>query len=352
MGGHMRNAILMAAALPLACLFAAPAFGQDAAAAPCTKKLTMLNEIQMESKGTGPSLVPVEINGTRQNLTFATAGTTTQLTEQAAKDLKLEITRGDTVLYDDNGTAYRNQVTVAKLAMGSLQGSNVHIPVSPAGRGGRGGGGGDEGGFGGGGFGGGRGGSGLFSLNHMLPYDVDVDFGNDKLRFFDQDHCPGGVLYWQASFVGVAPITVEAGRVTIPAELDGKSMTAVIDTAAMVTSIKMPLAEKLMGLEPVPDDKRYTHTFASLRLGSLGLRNISVTVVPVIVMEGASAVATARNRSIAVQSAVAKPEIIIGMDLLRKLHIYMAFGEKKLFLTPASARPADTAAAAPAAAPK
>ena len=83
----MRIAHFLAAALPLSCLFAGAAQAQDAAAAACTKKLSMLNEIQMESKGTGPSLVPVEINGTKHNLTFATAGTTTQLTEQAAKDL-------------------------------------------------------------------------------------------------------------------------------------------------------------------------------------------------------------------------------------------------------------------------
>ena len=49
--------------------------------------------------------------------------------------------------------------------------------------------------------------AGLFSLNYMLLYDMDVDFGSDKLRFFAQDHCPGGKLYWKApGAVGTVPL--------------------------------------------------------------------------------------------------------------------------------------------------
>ena len=31
------------------------------------------------------------------------------------------------------------------------------------------------------------------------------------------------------------------------------------------------------------------------------------------------------------------PELIIGMNVLRKLHVYMAFGERRLYVSPASA---------------
>jgi hypothetical protein len=332
----MRLALLLTA-IPLAGLFAGAAHAQDAA--PCTKQLSVVNEIQMESRGPGPSTVPVEINGTKHSLTFATAGTTTQLTEAAAKQLGLPITRGDTVLYDENGNAYRDQVTVAKLAMGSLQGSNVNIPISPGG--GR-----------GGGEGGSRGGSGLFSLNHMLPYDVDVDFGTDKLRFFSQDHCPGGVLYWQASVVGVAPLTVEGGRVTVPVEVDGKVVTGVIDSAASENlSVKVAVAEKVLGLTmggantPATSPGNYSTTFASFRIGTLGLRNQAANIVDNGANLGGGAALEAMNRSRAAAAALAKPEVKIGMGLLRKLHIYMAFGEKRLYLTPASPRPAAPAPA-------
>jgi predicted aspartyl protease len=327
--------IRLFSALPLACLFAGAAQAQDAAGA-CTKKLTMVNEIQMESKGPGPSSVPVEINGAKHNLTFATAGTTTQITEDTANALGLAVTGGSEVaLFDNEGRASGQQVTVAKFTLGTLEGANMKIPVSPSG--GR----------------GGRGGAGLFSLNNMLPYDVDVDFGTDKLRFFSQDHCPGGVLYWQASAVGVAPITIDSGRVTIPIELNGKTVTGVIDTAAMETSIKIAVGEKVLGLTmgsadvPVTTPGNYAHTFASFRMGTLGLRNIKVAIVSNGAIPGGGPAKEAMNRSAAAQNALASPEVKVGMDLLRKLHLYMAFGEKKLYITPASPRTA-AAASAPA----
>jgi predicted aspartyl protease len=335
----MRTSHLLSA-LALFCLFAGAAHAQDAAGA-CTKKLSMVNEIQMESRGAGPSSVPVEINGKKHSLTFATAGTATQITEDTAKALGLNITAdGEVALFDSQGKAQNNQVTVSKFTMGTLEGTNMKMAVSPSG---------GRGGFGGGG-------AGLFSLNHMLPYDVDVDFGTDKLRFFSQDHCPGGVLYWQASAVGVAPITVDAGRITIPVELDGKPMTGVIDTAATGVSIKTAVAEKVLGLAmgsadaPATTPGNYSRTVGSFRMGTLGLRNIKVAIEPNGARLGGGPAMEAMNRSRAAQAALASPEVQIGMDLLRKLHLYMAFGEKKLYITPASPKPA-AATAAPASPP-
>lgn len=300
--------------LPLACVLAGPAAAQEAA---CTKQLKLDNEIQMESRGPGPSLVPVEIDGTRQNLVFATAGTATQISEDTAKSLGLAISPSDLALYDARGNAHSNKVTAKSFAVGTMQGSNVELSVAPPG------------------------GRGLFSLSHMLPFDIDVDFGTDKLRFFSQDHCPGGVLYWQASVVGVLPMTIDKGRVTVPVEIDGKALTGVIDTAAMGLRFKDAVADKVLGLGEGMTGKSHT---GMLRLNQLGLRNIKFDIVSNGAIESGSITATARNRSAALQNALAQPEVVIGMDLLRKLHLYMAFGEKKLYITPASARPAPAAA--------
>ena len=302
-------------ALPLIALFAGTAAAQEVA---CTKQLKMVDEIQMESRGPGPSSVPVEINGTKQALTFATATPFTQISEAMAQSLGLPVAD--------------KQITVSKLTFGKLEGTNVKMPVM-GGRGGRGGRGGpgDPAGPGGG--------AGWLGLNHMLSYDVDVDFGTDKLKFFDQDHCPGGVLYWQASVVGVMPITISNGRVTVPVMIDGKELTGVIDTTATGLNVKEAVAEKILGLAPGMEGKTHTGTLA---LGTIGLKNTRFNLVTNGAQVGGSAVASAINRSSAMQFAVAQPEVIIGMDLLRKLHLYMAFGEKKLYVTPASPRPAAT----------
>ena len=235
----MRGTYLLAV-LPLTCLFAGSAFGQA-----CTKPLALANEMQMTSSGNGPSTVPVKINGTDQKLLFSLNSSSTTLTEDTIKELKLEPKRAAEVMVDDAGNQYRDEVVIADFNLGRMHGCIVKWPVS-AGRGGRGGGGGG-GGFGG--FGGGDS-DGRLGQNYLRIYDVDADFGSDKLRFFAQDHCPGGVLYWQAPGpVGVVPITIENGRIVVPITVEGKQMKAWIDTASPRTYVYAAVADRVMGIQ-------------------------------------------------------------------------------------------------------
>jgi len=313
-GGINMRALHLLAALPLTGLFAGQALAQAPA---CNKPLTLKSEIQMESMGNGPASIPVKINGTDQKLTFATAGTTTQVSEDFAKKLNLEITRADGVLLENEmGMNSRDQVTIADFAMPGLHGTNLKWPVSIGG------------GFGGGGFGGG----GQFSLNYMLPYDIDVDFGSDKLRFFLQDHCPGAVLYWKApGAVGVAPITIVRGRVTVPVTVDGKPVRAVIDTAAMGSSVYEAIAEKVLGVDVVGGK---TMTAKALSIGQLSLNDVNLRVRPDINADaGGDPSRAMRAKKAGIDFEMANPEVVLGMDVLRKLHLYMAFGENRLYVS-------------------
>ena len=337
--------IHLLAALPLAGLFAGQAFAQA-----CNKPLALVDEIQMESANGGPSTVPVKINGKDQKLTLATAGTTTQLSEDAAKALNLEPTRSDMVLTDALGNPNRvDEVAIADFSMGRLHGTNVKWPVTP------------EGGRGGRGGRGGGGGAGLFSLNYMRLYDVDVDFGSDKLRLFSQDHCPGAVLYWKApGAVGTVPMTIDNGRVTVPVMLNGKAITGVIDTAAPNSTVYEAVAERVLGVtlggdkapadqpSKSPPGKTYSWTVDSLAIGTLALNNVAIGVRPDInANQGKDPAQTMRARASAIQAELAHPEVKLGMDVLRKLHLYMAFGENKLYVTGTTAALPAEAAKAP-----
>jgi hypothetical protein len=336
------------AALPLAGL-SVGLFATAALAQACNKPLSLRNEVQMTSANGGPSSIPVKINGTDQKLTLATAGTTTQLNALGVKALKLETRNGKATLSNPGGEPrLMDEVTIADFTMGTMHGSNVTwLTPDQSGRGG--GGGGDD--------------ApkdvpvGLFSLNYMMSYDVDADFGSDRLRFFAQDHCPGGVLYWKAdSAVGVAPITVDNGRVTVPVMLDGKALTGVIDTASTTSHLYAVVAQRVLGVELGSDkapadrpsrafggDQSYTYT-GTLSIGPLSLPGSAVMVSPNLANKGGGPAVEAANRSRGIQFAMAHPEVVIGMDVLRKLHVYMAFGENKLYAT-------TTTAVLPAAAP-
>ena len=354
--------IHLLAALPLTGLFATGALAQAA----CTKPLSLRNDVQMQSTNGGPSTIPVKINGTDQKLTLATAGTTTQLTLAAAKILNLDPKRSDAAIADSFGNPRKmDEVTIADFSLGTMHGTNVKWLVPSAA--GRGGGGGDGGGFGGGG------GddaakdrpAGLFSLNYMLLYDMDVDFGSDKLRFFAQDHCPGGVLYWKApGAVGVVPITIDNGRVLVPVTLNGKTINAVINTASPFSSVRVAVAQKVLGVElggakaPVKPGgfggESYGWTADALAFGQLKLENVAVTVLPDINAgagdhgDGAQGM---RARNSALQAELASPELTIGMDTLRKLHLFFSFAEKRLYVTGTTDTLSAAAPAAPAKTP-
>jgi len=347
------RATYLLAALPLTCVFAGGALAQGAA---CTKPLSLRNEVQMTSTNGGPSSIPVKINGTDQKLTLATAGTTTQLNPNGLKVLNLEAKRSDNVIDVPLSDPRRmDEVTIADFSLGTMHGTNVKW-MTPF-TGGRGG--------GGGGFGGDESGSsnrpiGTFSLNYMLLYDMDVDFGSDKLRFFSQDHCPGGVLYWKApGAVGVVPISIDVGRVVVPVTVNGKAINAVIDTASPVSSVRAAVAQRLLGVElggPKAPAKptgfggtSYGWTVDSLAIGALKLDNVAVTVFPDINAgagdhgDGAKGMALQAS---GLKAELSKPEIVLGMDTLRKLHLFFSFAEKRLYVTgtdtslPAAATPA------------
>jgi hypothetical protein len=323
----MRTTYLLAA-LPLTGLFAGNAFAQA-----CTKPLALSNEIQMESSNGGPSFVPVKINGTDQKLTLATASASTQLSADTIKSMNLEASRDD--------------VTIADFSMGRLHGTNVKWPAP------------DRGGRGGRGGVGGASSAGVFGQNYMRLYDLDVDFGNDKLRFFSQDHCPGGVLYWKAPGpVGVVPITIDNGRVLVPVLLNGKAINAVIDTASASSSVRKAVAEKVLGVEldgpKTPTgktdflgNKTWTWTTDGVAFGPLKLDAVLNVQADLNAGQGKDAANAVRARASGIQAELDHPEITIGMDLLRKTHAYFAFGENKLYIAQTdSTMPAATAATA------
>jgi hypothetical protein len=241
----------------------------------------------------------------------------------------------------------RDDVTIADFSMGRLHGTNVKWPAPDRpGRGGRGGDGSAS-----------ARGAGVFGQNYMRVYDLDVDFGNDKLRFFSQDHCPGGVLYWKAPGpVGVVPITIDNGHIVVPVILNGKAINAVIDTASASSSVRKAVAEKVLGIElggaKTPTGKTdslgntsWTWTTDGVAFGPLKLDAVLNVQADLNAGQGKDAANASRARASGIQAELDHPEITIGMDLLRKTHAYFAFGENKLYLT-------QTDSTMPVAAPK
>jgi predicted aspartyl protease len=176
---------------------------------------------------------------------------------------------------------------------------------------------------------------GLLAPDVMRAYDVDFDFAKAKFSLFAQDHCPGKVVYWIGG-TGYAAIPMqldEVGHIKLPVQLDGKDVDVAIDTGASHSTISLELAEDLFGFdEKSPDlktvvasagDRRYRYPFKTLTFAGEDDSGITVSNPDIQLVPDADS----KMRHLAV----------LGMGILRQLHLYVAYKERKLYVSAASA---------------
>jgi len=182
---------------------------------------------------------------------------------------------------------------------------------------------------------------GLLGDDVLENYDLEIDFANHKLNLLRSDHCPG-VIYWPASVVGVVPFRVARGEyLIVDVVLDGKPIQALVDTGARNTLMPDVAADTLFGLTPSSPDMRkegddYVHRFDALDMGGLGIAHIPVVIYRDLSSERVKSAAGTGSRISSANAENGLVQLTIGMRELRNLHLYFAFGEGKLYVTPAS----------------
>ncbi|HEY2067994.1 MAG TPA: pepsin/retropepsin-like aspartic protease family protein [Rhizomicrobium sp.] len=172
----------------------------------------------------------------------------------------------------------------------------------------------------------------------MANYDVEIDPANSRFNLFAQNHCPGQVVYWTRTSYASVPMRVDSFlHIIIPVELDGHTFEATVDTGSSESWIQYDLAAGSFGWsadsrdlthdDPAhPDSPWYRYGFKTLSLNGVDIRNPHIAVHK---EPGSSGGMT---------------PIIIGMDVLGKLHTFISYSDKTLYFTGANAPPpADTA---------
>lgn len=181
---------------------------------------------------------------------------------------------------------------------------------------------------------------GSLGVSFLRDYDVDLDFGNRKFNLFAKGHCPGSVVYWTKGPVAVVPGKLTGNGQTVvlyfEVQVDGQTVDAVLDASAPRSymdwnrsKFMFNIDEKSPGVTALPagggaDRFMYKYPFKTLSLGAVTVNNPDIEMLPPEV----SAIS---------QFFSSKPWIVIGADVLHQLHIYVANGENKLYVTPASA---------------
>lgn len=301
--------------------------------------LTLVTSVDMHIGDDGRVYVPTKIGGTPKSMLVDTGGFFSEITQSAVDELKLDTHHVGLQLIGVAGDT-TNVVARAPFVIGNLHADYMDLMVMPsahefspdvtdA--------------------------AGILAPNLLSSYDVDLDFGGRKFNLLSQNHCEGKVVYWPAEAVAVVPFAINSdNHIIIPVSVDGHTFSAVLDTGATNTVLNLEIAKSAFSLVPGNSDTpvrgrlvsssgptfTYTHRFGSLSLEGIAVANPQIELIPDLMrnkrmdpkdsLEGGTRLPDPSR-------AVSLGDMILGMDILHHLHVYIAYKEKKLYITPATA---------------
>jgi len=302
--------------------------------------LKQINTVDLVA-GPNRALVPVSINGIPKLFLLDTGGDVTQISGEVADELKLTKQDSNLKLLDMYGHASNKMVRIDKFTLGRLHGEDVHMAIQPNPD-----------------FGKGTRYVGIFGPDMMGRYDVDIDFGTYKMNYFSPEHCPGHVVYWPHAALGVTPMTFHKRHIRLPVQVDGKELRAEIDTGATNTTMMASAAKRVFDIVPempgnVPLNTQgmaaaFGRVFSTLDFEGLAVRNPHIVIVPELIgSKDPNNGTRTDSRAKMVDDLEDRPDMLIGMDVLKKLHLYIAFDENKIYISEASAPPKQADASVP-----
>jgi predicted aspartyl protease len=284
--------------------------------------LTKISEIELAFDGQGRPLIPVTLGDRSRFLMVDTGGYIGTLNRAAAEAMGLETQRGQIGVIDVEGQVSNDFVVIDEMRIGNLRATDRPFIVDPGAPG----------------FDSEIRYVGTIAPDILKFYDVDFDFGANVMNFFRQDHCEGQVIYWHPQVIAIIPFEIDTtGHIKFDITLDGIELEATLDTGASYNVLNQVIAERRFDLEFSPDAPEaigslgntkeivYRHTFETLSLEGVEISRPTMNVLPDLWVSGLSRVF----------GGTRLPQAILGMPVLSQLHLYIAYGEKRLYVTAA-----------------
>lgn len=295
-------------------LAATLAFGGISTASADDKcQLVRYVSIDLGTDETGGVYIPMTIAGHDENLLVDTGGFVSLLTASAADQLSLRrqpVPSGMKItMY--GGLRLHEIAFADEIVLGGMKGRHIgflvmpdrHLPPEV---------------------------SGTIAPDFMRNYDVELDFAKGKFNLFSPGHCEGRIVYWTHDAYAQLPMRLDAnGHIRIDVQLDGKRFEAGLDTGSSRSLMRFESAkdvfgwtEQTAGLKTTATMKEdgtpivYQFPFKSLTFSGVAVANPDI----VLVSDKAS-------------KQYGQPDLIIGMGVLRQLHVYVAYHERNLYLT-------------------
>jgi hypothetical protein len=292
--------------------------------------LKRMASLPMLHSSDGGIAVMVTVDGEARKFTVDPDSTYSGIYEDVAKEMNLRIEHLDSSqVYKDNGKQIGHYALIPTFTIGATTATNVHFlsssrtnTVTDI--------------------------AGFIGTDVLKNFDLDFDFAGMTLNLFSQEHCKGKVVYWAPDYVDIPYKASWGGRLQIPVTLDGHDLDAVLSTENDDTYLDAKSADEIYGVDdhsngsvPLKSAKPNDLARFAYRFKSLSMSGVSVSNPLISLLHSNAEAAFERDEGKAASSIIGDRlnvvPLSIGLNVLAKLHLYIAYGEHEIYLTGANA---------------
>lgn len=312
-------------------IFALAPGAPAAQAADAGCQLKILATVDIVTGPNGLWAIPAQIQDQTKYFVVNTNDINSSVSAAIPKEFHLSTTTSPNRLMDMAGNVYTPEmVRIPTLQIGQLVGHELPFVVDPK-----------------------LGVDGMLGPDLLRNYDVELDYANGTFILIDPNHCAGKVVHWNAQAVASVPMHVErdSGHISIPVTVDGVKLTAVINTFMPDTAMNLDIAKRDLDVDlhsadvekagvmkgPSYSAQIYRTRFKTIDIGGITLTNPQMTLMPDMVRSKFSNAPQAGSLINTRDQPTRLPDVTLGMSVLSKLHIYIAYHENRFYLTPGSA---------------
>jgi len=166
---------------------------------------------------------------------------------------------------------------------------------------------------------------GLLGIDTLGQFDIDFDLSHDRMLLYAGKSCDGPPSDWSRSYATIRAVGYPGAHLQISVELNGRRVTALLDTGAQRTMIAAKAAEAIGITEAMLAGGRsimvrgaageqvssHIHRFPQLKIGDLVIRDPEIVVANVNLRAA---------------------DMVVGMDLLGTRRFWLSHGARQIFL--------------------
>ena len=166
---------------------------------------------------------------------------------------------------------------------------------------------------------------GLLGADVLSGFDIDLDIPHHRMTFYQKGSCPNGPP-WNSRYVAI-PVGQSADRhLFFPVQLDGRTITGIIDTGAQRSFLSEAAARSLGVTEAAlaRDPSSITQGISAERLPSLMHRFSGLKIGSELIRDPEFAVGNAK---------LGGADAILGIDFVLSRRIWLSYGSFAIFLS-------------------